>query len=258
MTYLRRSNDAHGPLRRWPIVLAGSVIFILALVIIFRPHLIPAIFTSLASPFWRAETAIQMGSLESPQSLLRENEELKRRLEVAEIRLSTIRAIEQENEDLKRSMGRASTTDLILAAVIRRPPLSPFDEIIIDAGADVGIEADRIVYAAGSVPLGRVASVFGKTSKVLLFSSPDQRFEVEIGKDRLVATAIGRGGGQYQAELPRDLAISKGDLVVAPSLGLMPFGTVSHIITGPEQPFQTVIIVPPQSLYALHWVFVER
>ncbi|MEA2715339.1 MAG: rod shape-determining protein MreC [Candidatus Parcubacteria bacterium] len=229
-----------------------------AIIHFLRPHLFPALFTSVARPFWRTELAIKLGSLTSPEGLLQENELLKRQLSDEALRLATVRAVEMENAELKALLGRASTTPYVLSAVLKRPPVSPYDELVIDAGADHNFNLNDNVYAPGNVLIGRISEVLGQTSKVALFSSPGEKYEVLIGTSHAPATALGRGGGQYEADLPRDVKVSKGDFVIAPSRGDKPFGTVISVATDPAEPFEKILFAPPVNEYELRWVLVDN
>lgn len=258
MTYLQaRNNSGQNQLRRILLVAGVLLVLILGGVLYFAPHVISAFMTTLARPFWRVESSIEMGSLRSRESLLIENEYLKRELEAADVRLLTVGAVEMENAELKAGMGRASSTPYTLAAVLKHPPQAPYDELVIDIGQDFGLKEGNLVYAAGMVPIGKVVEIFGETSKIRLFSSPEERYEVEIGSGRSAATAIGRGGGQYEAQLPRDIKISEGDLVVVPAISTKPFAIVSAVLSDPVEPFQTILFAPPVGIYGLHWVWVD-
>lgn len=257
MTYLQNRND---PAKRRNRALFWAVCIILGVAIVIRlllPHLFPALFAAVARPFWRVETALGLGALKSPAELLSENERLKRELAADAVRLKTVRAVEAENAELKALLGRASTTPFVAAVVLKKPPLSPYDELVIDAGADHDFAVDDRVYAPGDVLIGRISEVLGQTSKVHLFSSPGSKYDVEIGALRAPAAAVGKGGGQYEAELPRDVKIQEGDFVIAPSLNDKPFGVVVSVSTDPTQPFEKVLFAPPVNLYRLHWVLVD-
>ena len=106
MIYLQQNNHAKRNRKR---IIAGIFAFLVAIVIliqIFFSHFFPALITSVARPFWRAEFSVASGSLESPQSLLADNENLKIQLEEANLRLRTIQAIELENAELKSFFGK--------------------------------------------------------------------------------------------------------------------------------------------------------
>ncbi len=230
----------------------------IAAVIFFVPRFFPGIFLAFAKPFWQAEFRIESGGLKSVGQLLSENESLKRQVEESNLRLDSVKSIEDENLALQALMGRASTTPGILAAVLERPPYVPYDELIIDIGLDQGLSTTSKVYVAGDILIGRVAEVYQAISKVILYSSPGQKLEVQIGSDHVPATAIGRGGGQYVAELPRGTAIAEGDYVNTLSLKDRSFGTVSRILPDPAGQFEQVLFALPVNIYQLRWVMVAR
>lgn len=260
MTYLQTNRPNRNRSRNTLFIVLITML-IMGTLHFFFPRFIPSFFTSLISPFWRLEFVMKGGSLDS------ENEKLHREILEANVRLDTIRAIEIENSELKSILGRpitSSTTESsanngrILAAVLERPPLISYDELIIDIGQNFGISVGDKVYAIGNVLIGRVDAVLGKTAKVTLFSSPNKTYEVMIGRNHIPATAVGRGGGQYEAKVARDVTILEGEFVEVPSISDRPFGIVNTIISDPTQPFETIIFAPPVNIYEVRWVMVEK
>lgn len=259
MTYLRSHNLS--PARRARRILAWVVVVVVVVFVsiqMFAPHFFPAVFTAIAKPFWRVEFTAQSGGLRSATSLIAENEDLRRQITENETRLATVSSLEAENAELKDMLGRASSTPRLLAAVLMRPPLSQYDELIIDVGADHNISTTTKVYAPGNILIGRVVDVLGSTARVTLFSSPGEKYDVLIGNTHISATAVGRGGGQYSADLPRDAVVREGDIVSAPSLNDRAFGIVSTILADPANPFETILFAPPVNIYQLSWVLLDK
>jgi cell shape-determining protein MreC len=246
------------------------------------PHLLPSLFTTIARPFWRMEFSLASGSLDSPQALLAQNEDLKRQLAALEIEEQSVQALQSDNADLMSLLGRAdpsmganassaasssaslpvplsylrSLSGRTLAAVLMRPPFSLYDELIIDIGADHGIVLGAKVYAPGNVLIGVTTDILGQTTKVMLFSSPGETYPVLIGPGHIPATALGRGGGQYEAQVPQASKVNQGDVVSDSSLSDAPFGIISAVIANPADPFELVLFAPPVNVYQLRWVLV--
>ncbi len=277
MTYLQAYKRPYQRLRQTIMGIIVGVIVLGIVVQIFAPHFFPSLFTAIVRPFWRLEFSIESGLLKSPTALLNENEELLRQLAEAQVRLDTIGHIELENSELKSLLGRESdinsangsttvtlsgvlknSNQYILAAVLKRPPFSPYDELIIDIGKDHEISSSSLVYATGNVLIGRVVDVLNTTAKVKLFSSFGEKFEVIIGSNHVPATAIGRGGGQYEAQVSRDTVVNEGDFVLNSSLNNRPFGIVGAVLFDPTQPFETILFAPPVNMYQLKWVLVKN
>ena len=264
MIYLQQNNRVRKTKVR--IIVSVSAVFVIAIILvqIFFPHFFPALATSIARPFWRTEFSIGSGSLKSPLLLLAENENLKIQLEEANVRLRTIRAIEMENMELKsffgKNMNATSTMKdrKILAPVLIRPGVGIYDELIIDGGKNLGFIINDKIYAPGNVLIGAISDVLPETSKVSLFSSSGNIINVLIGPSNASAMAVGRGGGQYSAELPRTVKISAGDFVIVPAIDDKPFGIVSAVESDPAQSLETILLAPPVNIYQLRWVLVEH
>jgi cell shape-determining protein MreC len=263
---------------------AGIVVIIIGIQLVV-PHFLPAIFTTIARPFWRMEFSLGSGSLNSPQALLAENESLKLQLDNLNVRQQSVQAVINDNSELLALLGRpdasstlqvtniqsvtststASSTSIsylksmpgiILAAVLVQPPIISYDELLIDIGADHGIAPGSKVYAPGNVLIGTTTDIFSQTAKVKLFSSPGETYPVLIGPTHIPATAVGRGGGQYQAEVPQASKINQDDIVSDSSINDAPFGIVSAVLANPADPFETVLFAPPVNIYQLRWVLV--
>lgn len=254
MTYLEpRKKNSRSKIF---VAVISAILIVIAVVHFFLPAFWPTLLGNLALPFWRAEFVLESGALSSVENLMNENESLKRSLSEAQVRSQTASFLERENEGLKAMLGRASSTPLILAAVLKRPPFAPYDELIIDIGSDFRLSSSSQVFAPGEVPLGRISQVYDHSAKVILFSSPGMKHEVLIGQENTPALAVGRGGGQYEAELPRGLMVKEGDYVIAPALNGSPLGIVTSVISDTTEPFEKVLFSSPVNPYELRWVLV--
>jgi cell shape-determining protein MreC len=261
MTYVQQQSSLIQRRNRLVFAVCAVLAILAVLMKFLAPNFLPSLFTSVALPFWRTQFSIGSGSLRSPSQLLSENEQLKRDLAESQIRLETIRAIETENKELKSFLGRSistTTTDSILAVVLKRPPFTAYDELIIDIGKDRGLATDDQVYATGHILVGQISRVLSKSAIVTLYSSPNVKHEVLIGTTNVPATAIGRGGGQYEAELPRNSSVKEGDFVTAPSLSDKPFAIVSGIVADPAEVFEKILFAPLVNIYELKWVMVVK
>lgn len=236
-----------------------TIIFVLIILLVqtIWPNLLSGIFNAIFRPFWRIEYTINSGSAKSVDSLLFENEMLRNKLGEAEIRLQSIKLLESENEQLRKSFGRATTSPKLLSAVLKRPPLFAYDELIIDVGKDYGVSTGTLVYSTSHVLVGMVNNVFDRTSQVLLLSSPGQKYEVIIGPNHEPATAVGKGGGQFEATVPNGAKINEGDVVIDPAMSNRILGTVTAKIFDPAQPFGKILFSLSENIYNMRWVLLD-
>lgn len=254
MTYIEKNKKS----RSKNIVLVVTIIVIIfSISHYFFPHVIPSFINSVATPFWRLEFGISNGSLSSIESLLLENQNLKMELEKNSVRISTANYLEQENREFRAMLGISSSTNFFVAPIIKKPPFISYDEFLIDVGRDRGVSTTSLVYALGDIPIGRIIEVYGQTAKVLLFSSPGEKTEVQVGPQNVPAVAVGRGGGQYEIELPRGLEISTDDFVSSSDFGLRPIGKVISIDSDPSLTFEKIFFSTPVNIYEMKWVKVE-
>lgn len=109
----------------------------------------------------------------------------------AEADKALIESLKAENIELRSMLGRKYEADKsILADVIIRPPKTPYDNLIVDAGEDQGVEVGDLVYAESDYGIGRVSEVYAKSSRVTLFSSSDNKEQVLVGLETHPVDAI--------------------------------------------------------------------
>ncbi len=286
--YIRTSKRPGEKRSRMITLISGGIAIIVIIFQLLIPHFIPALFTTVVRPFWRMEFSVMSGSLKSTGELLAENEALKIQLQKLTAGNSSVDLIRNENDELLSLLGRpsansnlsqdlsilssstmATSTDVVLnlsniinksrllGAVLVRPPFASYDEFIVDVGADHGVTVGSKVYAPGNILIGTISDVLGETSKVNLFSTPGQTYPVLIGATHVPASATGRGGGQYEAQIPQATQIAQGDIVSDASIGDGAFGTVTTVLDNPADPFETVLFSPGVNVYQLRWVLID-
>jgi cell shape-determining protein MreC len=251
MNYVLKSNhrSQKSTLSRTSKIL-GCLVILLAIVYVIFPALLPHIFIFLAKPFWNLEQNVHT---QGGASI----EELRREYALIENESAKNNLLEKENADLKSLLGRSELEHPLLATVIKKPPFSAYDTFILDIGVAEKVKIGNRVYALGSIPIGEIVQVVGGTSKVLLYSSYGQKFNVTIGTSSVSTLATGKGGGYFEASLPRDTKIGEGDTVRIPSISHSFVGTVEAIASDPSEPFSKVLFRQPFNLYEMNWVLVD-
>lgn len=164
----------------------------------------------------------------------------------------------KEVTDLRGRLGRADASQArVLAAVLQRPPWTPYDTLVIDAGADHGIAVGSLVSAGGQGLIGRVSEVYGTTARVELFSAPGTSYQALLNGTLPIAVE-GQGGGSLRAEVPAGTQVAAGDTVAFP--GLM--GGIVSLVSATEakegESFIVVYMRLPTNPQDLRFVEVLR
>ena len=205
---------------------------------------------------------------QSKKNLEAENENLRYQLNGLSAKLSNYNAVLDENFKIREILGRKAEGDkMILAVILGKPSRSPYDTLIIDAGIKEGIAKEDLVLASGSIPIGRVAEVYSSSAKVVLFSSWGEKTEVvislgrsqmgEAGQD-IFMEVIGRGGGNFEMILPRDLVLENGTEMLLPGIDSLVLGIAETIISDPRDAFQKALLVSPVNVQELRFVEVKK
>ena len=220
-------------------------------------------------------TGSRLGGLDvyfsSKSALERENEKLRSQLVRDEARMADYQILARENENLKEILLRQpEDKKFILAAVLAKPGVSPYDTFLLDLGAKDGAAIGNLVFAEGDIPIGRLASVTSDTAKAVLFSSTRERTPVVIhaslsvpadllqkGESDIFWEIIGRGGGNFEMILPRDFTLVRGDPVALPGLRSYAVAVVETILSDQRDSFQKALLRSPVNLQDLKFVEVE-
>jgi cell shape-determining protein MreC len=229
-------------------VVIGCVV-LLAILYAFLPNVLPSLFLSVVNPLWKADLDARNGTLV--------REELERVFN--ELRDTSLKndALFIENEALKAGLERVHVEKPVLGTIIKKPPYSAYDSYILDVGANEGIKEGQRVSTLSGIPIGEIAEVIGGISRVKLYSSFGEKFDVLIGPLNIEATAIGKGGGYFEVSLPRDTKIKKGDTVHIPTLTDSFVGTVDGLASEPSEPFAKLLFHQPVNIYEQRWVIID-
>lgn len=245
---LKSSRTTKNPAVR-PLKVVGVIVVLLAIIYGIFPRMLPYIFISLARPFWNMEQDARYGDVSI--------EELQKTYTDLESSSIKNNALQKENQELKNLLGRTDTPHLLLATILKKPPFSAYDTLILDVGNQEHVEKGNKVYALGSIPIGEIVNVVANTSKVILYTSSGQKFSASIGSSSISTTVSGKGGGYFEASLPRDTRIGVGDTVLIPALTHAFVGTVEAIASEPSEPFSKVLFRQPINIYEQRWVLVD-
>lgn len=172
----------------------------------------------------------------------------------------------QENEELRRELELLprETYDLQAAEVIGRDAAGLGNWLTLDQGSLEGIEVGMPVIVYGGVLVGRVTEVFLKSARVMLLTHPESAVSgvtVEGGAQGIVK-------GEYGLGLLFDMVLQDATLqsahrVVTSGLGgELPknlfIGTLQESRLSPDHLYKQVVVVSPISFDSLRYVFIIK
>ncbi len=234
-------------LRRKNIVLAVLVL-VSAFVLLYGPvrGAISQTIHTGAPAVWRFGGAFGdtlnsfLGGFQSKRSLVLENNTLKEEVNRMQANMLDRNILKERVIRLEEAFGRMGEDNRVVADVLAGPGWSPYDTLIIDAGAENGIMVgDRVVYAGAGV-IGEIAELYDTASKVKLYSSHGEEYEVFVGQQSIPSVAKGRGMGNFEVKVPHGSLVIVGDEVLMPNGNLI-LGIVGSVEEDRILPFIRVL-----------------
>lgn len=220
----------------------------------------PDALTRAASPFWNAGSGLSAAAadagayLAGPATLRRERDAARAEAAALAAKQATLAG---RVADLQALLGtRTEPIPGIVAGVLARPPVSPYDALVVDQGTEAGVAAGSAVFGAGGMPVGTVESVTARSARVSLYSTPARETEGWVGDARIPVTLVGGGSGALNAEAARDAGIKEGDLVFVPGPGAVALGVVTAVGSDPSAPRAPLSIRPFANPFSMTWVTI--
>jgi cell shape-determining protein MreC len=225
--------------------------------------------TPLTALFWRVAEPVLRISRASEQSEL---ERLHTELASTSVALLDRQLLYEENLRLKARLGRlpampahagqagAPEGASLLAAVLLRPPGTPYDTLMLDVGHEEGVAVGDFVFAGGSVVLGKITEVYGSVARATLFSAPGMRHEAIIFSEggSVPLSLEGQGAGSFSGKIPQGTPVEVGQTVLFPNISPVFAASVSYVEAPPGESFQTVYMQLPLNPFMLRYVEVRK
>ncbi len=208
--------------------------------------------------FWRAPLSSMLWRVIGPVMLSRNALSPN----VAELASTTAlladrNALYAENLDLKARLGRDVGVTRILGGVLLRPPETPYDTLVIDAGFAEGVAMGDLVSAGGTTVVGTITDLYTHTARVTLYSAPGEKYDGLL-RGSIPIAVEGQGGGSLRAQLPSGTDVASGDTVSLPGVAGGVAATVSRVERGESESFTTVYLTLPANMWSLRFVEVWK
>ena len=161
-------------------------------------------------------------TLATRAQLQADNERKRHELQLAIARIHRLNAVADENVRLRRLLGgtRGYALDVRMAGIVDID-LDPFRQrLVLDAGADAGVEVGQALIDSGGV-MGQVVEVQPHRSIALLVTDPDHAVPVQIARSglRTIAYGTGRSDRLLLPNIPQSADVKVGDLLITSGIG---------------------------------------
>ena len=249
------------------IIFIVSFFVLLSFLAFLFPRAMRGIFSTTAVPIWTIRDTIVngfgnvAGFFSFKSSLISKVNNLQNQVTSLELKQTDYDAVVKENQDLKSLFGQnvgENPNGRVLARILSKPPESPYDTFVLDAGSDNGIAVGDKVYISDTILIGEITSASLKTSVVNLFSKSGM--ENSLTDERTGATyqVAGQGGANMSFQAPKDADILWGDVFNYPTLATSVVGSVFYIDQSAQSSFKTVYLRVPGNVFQTKWVMVQK
>lgn len=117
-----------------------------------------------------------------------------------------------------------------------------YSTMLISKGFTDGVEEGMIVYTRGYEPVGTVTEVYRDTALVSLLSASGNKVNGFTGLNKITLALIGAGGGNFIAQIPKDIEVTIGDSVFLSQNPAMVVGSIVDVQGSAQDFFRTVYI----------------
>lgn len=263
MTHYRFDNQIKKTKTSWNKI-AVIVFCVIAVFFVIFFVLAPIIRNVIRGPQWLHLAATQslsdsVSMMTPKRNLIAEIKSLQEKIAANDAQVIAMKLLQDENDVLRKEVSYIkSPSDIIMAGVIAKPSQSLYNSMIIDRGARDGIVVGQLVTTQGSIALGQIASVTDRTATITLFSGPQFNDNLIIKGQNITVPTTGRGGGNFEIHIPREIVVADGDLLTLPAHPDLAVGMIKSVTFDPRDPFQTVLARTPINLQELRFVEVVK
>ncbi|MBA3733199.1 rod shape-determining protein MreC [Patescibacteria group bacterium] len=247
---------------RGKVIAIITITLILFLGLFLMPNYLRVVATGVSLPIWSVTDQVVnpffkiKNFLSFKGTLIKENLKLQDETVTLKLRQMDYDVLSKENQEIKTVLGRKNSIHRV-AGILSKPPRSPFDTFVIDAGSSEGVFIGNKVYISENIIIGTITNVTPHTSLVQLFSTGGLKQDAVVSRTGTMLTITGRGGANFEIEVPKDTDILWGDSFLYPGLNSSILGNVYYIDTNSQSSFKTIYIRIPGNVFDSKVVYIE-
>lgn len=226
------------------------------------PYFLRTTMYVAAKPLWYVRDATYAsvsdfwGYFEGIDALQEQNNLLRQDLEALRVKEMEFAQMKVLYEDMRGLSTASSSVSKTVARILSKPPFTPYDSFVVDAGTISGVEVGDLVYAHNALAIGRISHVAESMSTVTLFSSGGEVQEFEVLRTGTSIEVYGKGGGNFELSVPKDFDIVEGDVLQESSSGLSAVATVYNVDKTSQNSFKKVYARVPWSVFQSRFVLI--
>ncbi|MFT5360159.1 MAG: cell shape-determining protein MreC [Candidatus Paceibacteria bacterium] len=247
-----------------------TIVSIVVLIVIFRRPVLSLFgngVSVVSGPVWGVSDFVSGGITESLLAIQSKKSLIKKLLDLQDdfMIMATLKkekeVLENENARLMDLLGlyNSSVFDKT-ARVLSRPPKIAYDNILIDKGRKDDISSGSKAFTSGGIYIGTVKEVYLESSLVELLSTSGVETEARLSSadSSLSLILVGRGGGSFSVNVPRDVFVDESGLFVSSLNGEFLIAETSKVTGDPQDPIKTVIAKTPFNINYIDYVFIKN
>lgn len=241
--------------QRTPVLMAIGLGIFLFIIIVFPKF--SGVVVRMDARVWDTQASF----MSTVKTVTKSKKNLLRDIDILEERVNTLE-IERLQFEAYDTLTPASTDHTLdtrmIALVTTRPPQTLYDTFIVDLGERDGVRIGDRVYVHDRILFGTVVNVSATTAQVHAFSSPGQTIPVYHGVSKTALTLEGRGNGNFRVDVPQEVDIVEGDVLLAEDRAQHVVAVVEHIVIDERDPFKHVYVRVPANMNGIHVVQIEK
>ncbi len=238
-------------IRAFLMIVFGAVLFFLGRTIFYGMSIVQNI---------SQDSIAYTVDLLTPKSVfIARQQALKNKIENLEQQLGILQLVEDENKSLREILDYpAAEKSTIIARVIAKPSQNIYDRLVIDRGSRDGVIIGDKIIAGENGLIATIDTVTETTAQGTLISGNFWKGDVVITRLGITVPVQGKGSGNFELHIPRDMDIRDGDVITLPGAPHLILGIIKSIQFDDRNPYQIVLARMPINVQELKFVRVMK